>query len=295
MVWVVGKICTSILRVIGVPVAVPVGGRLAVHHIAGRALVSCASILAGSRSCGLVVGVVPRPVGGILRPAGKCRGGDGQTGHQSGRQQRRCELFHLFFLLLFLGINPHISTYHRISRGQYTDHIIVVHHTTFPARRQTKLVDFNFFVGSGKSAQLFCALYPYTLVCPLRFLAFHTKTAPPPGGRRGLEGLLQNYGFATDPLVGSIPPSRLAPCHLPLHKGGFWPGACSDVVLSGEILPISSLKSDNRNTAVPRPPCVKGAVTVGDWGIVSGGELGNLRILQQTLFLWVIPGTPGGL
>ena len=96
-------------------------------------------------------------------------------------------------------------------------------------------------------------------------------------------GLLQNYGFATDPLVGSIPPSRLAPCHLPLHKGGFWPGACSDVVLSGEILPISSLKSDNRNTAVPRPPCVKGAVTVGDWGIVSGGELGNLRILQQAL------------
>ena len=73
-----------------------------------------------------------------------------------------------------------------------------------------------------------------------------------------------------------------SPCHLPLHKGGFWPGACSDVVLSGEILPISSLKSDNRNTAVPRPPCVKGAVTVGDWGIVSGGELGNLRILQQT-------------
>ena len=97
------------------------------------------------------------------------------------------------------------------------------------------------------------------------------------------KGLLQNYGFATDPLVGSIPPSRLAPCHLPLHKGGFWPGACSDVVLSGEILPISSLKSDNRNTAVPRPPCVKGAVTVGDWGIVSGGELGNLRILQQAL------------
>ena len=94
---------------------------------------------------------------------------------------------------------------------------------------------------------------------------------------------MQNYGFASDPLVGSIPPSRLAPCHLPLHKGGFWPGACSDVVLSGEILPISSLKSDNRNTAVPRPPCVKGAVTVGDWGIVSGGELGNLRILQQAL------------
>ena len=53
-----------------------------------------------------------------------------------------------------------------------------------------------------------------------------------------------------------------SPCHLPLHKGGFWPGACSDVVLSGEILPISSLKSDNRNTAVPRPPCVKGAQTV---------------------------------
>ena len=76
-----------------------------------------------------------------------------------------------------------------------------------------------------------------------------------------------------------------SPCHLPLHKGGFWPGACSDVVLSGEILPISSLKSDNRNTAVPRPPCVKGAVTVGDWGIVSGGELGNLRILQQAQIL----------
>ena len=32
-----------------------------------------------------------------------------------------------------------------------------------------------------------------------------------------------------------------------------------------------------------QPPCVKGAVTVGDWGIVSGGELGNLRILQQAL------------
>ena len=30
---------------------------------------------------------------------------------------------------------------------------------------------------------------------------------------------------------------------------------------------ICSLKSDNRNTAVRRPPCVKGAVTVGDWGI----------------------------
>ena len=53
-----------------------------------------------------------------------------------------------------------------------------------------------------------------------------------------------------------------SPYHLPLHKGGFWPGTCSDVVLSGEILPISSLKSDNRNTAVPRPPCVKGAQTV---------------------------------
>ena len=82
-----------------------------------------------------------------------------------------------------------------------------------------------------------------------------------------------------------------SPCHLPLHKGGFWPGACSDVVLSGEILPISSLKSDNRNTAVPRPPCVKGAVTVGDWGIVSGGELGNLRILQQALFTSCPKGT----
>ena len=103
---------------------------------------------------------------------------------------------------------------------------------------------------------------------------------------------MQNYGFATDPLVGSIPPSRLAPCHLPLHKGGFWPGACSDVVLSGEILPISSLKSDNRNTAVPRPPCVKGAVTVGDWGIVSGGELGNLRILQQALIFPSSLGVP---
>ena len=46
---------------------------------------------------------------------------------------------------------------------------------------------------------------------------------------------------------------------------------------------ICSLKSDNRNTAVRRPPCVKGAVTAGDWGIVSDGELDNLRILQQAL------------
>ena len=46
------------------------------------------------------------------------------------------------------------------------------------------------------------------------------------------------------------------------------------------------LERANRNTAVPRPPCVKGAVTVGDWGIVSGGELGNLRFLQQALFGW---------
>ena len=44
-------------------------------------------------------------------------------------------------------------------------------------------------------------------------------------------GLLQNHGFATDPFVRSIPPSRLAPCHLPLHKGGFWPGAFFNVVL----------------------------------------------------------------
>ena len=47
---------------------------------------------------------------------------------------------------------------------------------------------------------------------------------------------------------------------------------------------ICSLKSDNRNTAVRRPPCVKGAVTAGDWGIVSDGELDNLRILQQALW-----------
>ena len=48
---------------------------------------------------------------------------------------------------------------------------------------------------------------------------------------------------------------------------------------------ICSLKSDNRNTAVRRPPCVKGAVTAGDWGIVSDGELDNLRILQQARVL----------
>ena len=44
---------------------------------------------------------------------------------------------------------------------------------------------------------------------------------------------------------------------------------------------ICSVKSDHRSAAVRRPPCVKGAVTVGDWGIVSGGSLGKLRILQQ--------------
>ena len=53
---------------------------------------------------------------------------------------------------------------------------------------------------------------------------------------------------------------------------------------------ICSLKSDHRSTAVRRPPCVKGAVTVGDWGIVSGGSLGKLRILQQApLARWTSP------
>ena len=29
----------------------------------------------------------------------------------------------------------------------------------------------------------------------------------------------------------TIPPARLTPCHLPLHKGGFWPGAFFNMVL----------------------------------------------------------------
>ena len=89
-----------------IPVGVPVCVAAPVHSIAGRV----PTLFTGRRSGRLIPGVIPSAVSSIsgsLGPAGKCRGGDGQTGHQRRRQQKRSEFLHLLFLLLsFLRPSP---------------------------------------------------------------------------------------------------------------------------------------------------------------------------------------------
>ena len=101
----------------------------------------------------------------------------------------------------------------------------------------------------------------------------------------GAKGLLQSDGFATDPSLLVNPSVMATPYHLPLRKGGFRPGKDLCFYVLQEKFDDTYTKSDNRNTAVRRSPCVKGTVTVGDWGIVSGGDLDNLRILQTHFLL----------
>ena len=96
------QIYTSVFRMIGVPVAVPIGSPIPICRIAGRALVSGAGIRTGRRRRGFIPGVIPGAVGGIsssLCPGGKRRHRDGQTGHHSRRQHQRYDFFHLSLLL----------------------------------------------------------------------------------------------------------------------------------------------------------------------------------------------------